>query len=125
MDSFTRPAAIFGKIIVCRIRVIQLSPKLTESALSTSPIEPLSRQPIFSLSRCLSMVLTCSSKTIESFASPQPSAFTEICVGRFVLSRWLVIAAAITVGLYLFPTSFCIISLSNNCKIIVKSKQNT
>ena len=52
------------------------SPKLTESALFTISIELLSRQPIFSLRRCLSIVLTCSSKTIESFARPEPSALT-------------------------------------------------
>ena len=31
--------------------------------------------------------------------SPLPWASTSMCVGRLALSRWLVIAAAITVGL--------------------------
>ncbi len=31
---------------------------------------------------------------------------SKICVGRFALDFWLVIAAAITVGLKRFPTSF-------------------
>ena len=71
-------------------------PRLTDKALSTLIMSVSSRIPIFSRSLFLSSVRTCSSKTIESFASPQPSALTLICVGRLVLNLWLVIAAAIT-----------------------------
>ena len=66
--------------------------------------------PIFSFKRCLSMVRTCSKSTMESFCRPVRSAWSAMCVGRFVLSRWLVMAAAITVGLNRLPTSFCTIS---------------
>lgn len=56
------------------------------------------------------MVRTCSKSTMESFCRPVRSAWSAMCVGRFVLSRWLVMAAAITVGLNRLPTSFCTIS---------------
>ena len=55
-----------------------------------------------SFNRFLSRVRICSKSTTESFASPQLPPFTSMCVGSFVLSRLLVIAAAITVGLCLF-----------------------
>ena len=66
--------------------------------------------PIFSFSLLLSIVLICSAKTTESFFNPQFSELISICVGSFVLFICDVIAAAITVGLYLFPKSFCIIN---------------
>ena len=83
--------------------------ELTESASLTS-MRLSSRCPIFSLRRFLSIVRICSSKTTESLARPKLSAYTFICVGRLVFASRLVMAAAITVGLYLFPTSFCTIS---------------
>ena len=46
------------------------SPKLTDSALSTLCMASLSSSPMRSLRRFLSNVRTCSSRTIESFASP-------------------------------------------------------
>ena len=62
-------------------------------------MELLSSSPMRSFSRLLSNVRTCSRSTMESFASPQEAALSEICVGSLDLSFWLVIAAAITVGL--------------------------
>ena len=41
-----------------------------------------------------------------SFASPDAVALSGMCVGRFAFDCWLVIAAAITVGLNRFPTLF-------------------
>ena len=74
-----------------------------ERASFTRFMEFSSSLPIFSLRRCLSIVRTCSKSTTESFMSPEDPVSTSIWVGRFALSRWLVIAAAITVGLNLFP----------------------
>ena len=73
-------------------------------------MDSASKRPIFSRSRCLSKVRTCSSKMMESLISPEPWAFTAMWVGRLALSFWLVMAAAITVGLNLLPTSFCTMS---------------
>ena len=77
-----------------------------EKAAHERDMELLSSSPMRSFSRLLSNVRTCSRSTMESFASPQEAALSEICVGSLDLSFWLVIAAAITVGLCLFPTSF-------------------
>ena len=54
----------------------------------------------------LSSVLICSRSTTESFASPTRSAWMSICVGRRFLPILEVMAAAITVGENLLPTSF-------------------
>ena len=66
--------------------------------------------PIFSFNLLLSIVLICSAKITESLFNPQVLQSTSICVGSFALLVCDVIAAAITVGLYLFPKSFCIIT---------------
>lgn len=80
-------------------------PKDTYKASLTCFIVRSSKWPIFSFRRRLSIVRICSSRMTEFFASP-PSVCTDMCVGRRALPVWLVIAAAITVGLYLFPMSF-------------------
>ena len=85
------------------------SPILTKSALSIFFITVESKCPIFSLSLFLSIVLICSSKTTESLTSGYLQLSISICVGSFALLIWDVMAAQITVGLYLFPTSFLII----------------
>ena len=85
------------------------SPKLTWIALFTLFITLSSRCPIFSFNRFLSIVLICSSSMMLSFASPALVPGISMCVGNFALPILDVIAAAITVGLYLFPTSFCTI----------------
>lgn len=64
--------------------------------------------PIFSFNLLLSKVLTCSNKTTESLFSPYSSDEISTCVGNLALFICEVIAATITVGLYLFPISFCI-----------------
>ena len=74
------------------------SPKLMDKAWSIWLMELSSSFPVRSLSRRLSMVRICSSRTMESRVSPQLSAFSSICVGNLFFSRLLVIAAAITVG---------------------------
>ena len=81
-----------------------------ESAEFTAFILFVSSSPILSLRRFLSNVRICSRRTIESFARPQLPPPTSICVGSFAFSCWLVIAAAITVGECLLPTSFWTIS---------------
>ena len=73
-------------------------------------MEEVSSFPIRSFSLRLSMVRICSSRTTESLESPQCSADRAMWVGSLDLSFWLVMAAAITVGLNLLPTSFCTIS---------------
>ena len=83
------PAAVVNKLPKAEIPCVSLpqsaytgnffySPKLIEMALSTILIDEVSRLPIFSFNLVLSIVLTCSSKTIESFESPQPAASTFI-----------------------------------------------
>lgn len=86
-----------------------LRPKDIDIASLILFIELSSIVPIFSLSRFLSIVLTCSRSTTLSFASPDASALSGMCVGRFAFDCWLVIAAAITVGLKRLPTLFCTI----------------
>ena len=85
------------------------SPKLIEIASFTLLMDSSPICPIRSLRRCLSIVLTCSSNTTESRSSPQCAADSGMWVGRRALPVCDVIAAAITVGLYLLPTSFCTI----------------
>ena len=51
----------------------------------------------------------CSVKITELFFNPSAPASISLCVGNLFLFVCDVIAAAITVGLYLFPKSFCII----------------
>lgn len=85
------------------------NPKLIIMALSTSLNLLLSNTPILLINRALSIVLICSNNTTESFSKPYVNAFNSICVGNFALLSLLVIAAIITVGLYLLPISFCTI----------------
>ena len=85
-------------------------PKLMDRAWFTWDMEFASRLPIFSRSLRLSMVRICSSSTTESLERPQFLESSSIWVGSLDFSFWLVIAAAITVGLYRLPTSFCTIS---------------
>lgn len=85
-------------------------PKLIVIALFTWLIACGLKHPIFSFSRFLSIVRICSNNTTESFISPQFWAPSWIWVGSFALDCWLVIAAAITVGLNLLPISFCTIN---------------
>ncbi len=66
--------------------------------------------PALSRRRRLSNVRTCSSSTTLSRVRPPVPALMPMWVGRFVLSCLDVIAAAITVGLWRLPTSFCTIS---------------
>ena len=86
------------------------SPKLMDRALLTCDIAPASSEPIFSRRRRLSMVRICSSSTMESLESPQLLQSSSMWVGSLFLSVWLVMAAAMTVGLYRLPMSFCTIS---------------
>ncbi|AAO36973.1 hypothetical protein CTC_02512 [Clostridium tetani E88] len=82
---------------------------LTKSASSTFLISPLVIRPIFSFNLLLSKVLICSRRTTESLFNPYSSEEISTWVGNLALFICDVIAATITVGLYLFPTSFCII----------------
>ena len=95
--------------VACLLVFSAVSPKLIDKASSTLYISLLLRVPIFSFNLFLSRVRICSKSTTESFESPLSSAYSLICVGRFAFEFWLVIAAAITVGLNLFPTLFWII----------------
>ena len=62
------------------------------------------------LEKMLKHARTCSSSTTLSRVRPPVPALMPMWVGRFVLSCLDVIAAAITVGLWRLPTSFCTIS---------------
>ena len=62
--------------------------------------------PMRLISRFLSIVLICSNKMTLFFASPNAHG-SSICVGRRAFPILLVTAAAITVGEYLLPVSFC------------------
>lgn len=84
-------------------------PKLMDNALLIRFITPESTSPIRSFNLLLSMVRICSSNTTEFLERPLRIASISIWVGSLALSFWLVIAAAITVGLYRFPISFCTI----------------
>lgn len=93
------------------VSFIFYKPKLTPKALFILLIIFSSLTcPIFSLSLHLSIVLICSASTIESVFNPHSSELISMWVGILLLPLWDVIAAAITVGLCIFPTSFCIIS---------------
>ena len=72
-------------------------------------VDKIFRQ-IYSFSRFLSNVLICSRSTTEFFTSRYFFALISMCVGSFALFILDVIAAQITVGLCLFPTSFWITS---------------
>ena len=70
----------------------------------------MSRVPIYSRKRRLSIVRICSSRMTESLSSPSTS-FTSVCVGNFAFVCVLpVMAAIMTVGLWLFPISLEMIS---------------
>lgn len=71
-------------------------PKLTTMALSTAPIVFLSILPSRSVSRALSMVLICSSRTIDSVFIK--SAVKDTCVGSAAFVVLPVIAATMVVG---------------------------
>ena len=75
-------------------------------ALSTLVIVPSSSLPIFSRRRDLSMVRICSSRITLSRLRPTLWADSSMWVGSRALPTWLVIAAAITVGLCRLPVSF-------------------
>ena len=80
------------------------------NALSIAGRKRLSRVPIYSRKRRLSIVRICSSRMIESLSSPSTS-FTSVCVGNFAFVCVLpVMAAIMTVGLWLFPISLEMIS---------------
>ena len=87
-----------------------VNPKETKRASLTPDIVLSSKCPIFSFKRTLSIVRICSKRITESFKSPTWLAETSMWVGSFAFDILLVMAAAITVGLYLFPTSFCTMS---------------
>ena len=92
---------------------------LSTIALNPCPVKEYTRDyvtgspsiwQIFSLSLCLSMVRSCSKRITESFTMSQSLAESSTWVGSFALFILDVIAAQITVGLCLFPTSFWITS---------------
>ena len=60
--------------------------------------------------RDLSIVRICSSNMTLSRVSPQLAPVSSMCVGRRAFPVCEVMAAAITVGLWRFPVSFCTIS---------------
>ena len=74
-------------------------------ARSTAARVLLSSLPIYSPSRALSIVLICSSRTVDSVL--RPLVFIVTWVGRVAFVFRLVIAATMVVGLYLLPISFC------------------
>ena len=86
-----------------------LKPRLIKIALSTLLIVFSLSSPMRSLSLRLSSVRICSNKITESFTSPYALLGSSICVGSLALLILLVTAAAIIVGEYLLPTSFCTI----------------
>lgn len=83
------------------------NPRLISRALFTSFITSSGNSPIFSLSLVLSMVRICSSSTTLSLGRQYFSLGSSMCVGSFAFVSREVVAAAITVGLYLLPISFC------------------
>ena len=70
----------------------------------------LSTRPIRSRRRRLSSVRICSSRITESLGRPLPCAASAIWVGSLALPSWEVMAAAMTVGLWRLPVSFCTMS---------------
>ena len=82
------------------------SSRLTINALFTLRMISPSRWHTLSFRRFLSIVRSCSSRTTESLSISYIVAFNSICVGSFALFILEVIAAQITVGLCLLPTSF-------------------
>ena len=77
--------------------------RLMARALSTLAIMWSGISPIYCFNLCLSIVLICSSRIIESLSSLSKS-FTSVCVGSFAfVCVRLVIGATIIVGLCLFP----------------------
>ena len=66
--------------------------------------------PIRSRRRDLSIVRICSSRITLSRVRPQLAPASSMCVGRRALPVCEVMAAAITVGLWRLPVSFCTIS---------------
>lgn len=87
-------------------------PKLTLIARLIFPIVFLFTRQTYSVSRVLSIVRICSSKTMLSWGKPSANIFT--CVGILAFECRLVIAATIVVGLCLFPISFCNMSTGRN-----------
>ena len=83
------------------------NPKLNSSASLICCIISGVSSPIFSLIRLLSMVRICSKSTTESLGKGECSFESSMCVGSLAFVSFDVVAAAIIVGLYLFPTSFC------------------
>ena len=81
----------------------QVSPKLTASAASTAFMVGSSTRPMRSRRRDLSRVRICSSRMMLSRLSPALPSARAMCVGSLALSRRLVIAAAMTVGLWRLP----------------------
>lgn len=86
------------------------NPRLMSNASSTSCIFSSDRYVNFSFSRFLSNVLICSSRITESLSSLYFFFSISTCVGIFALLILPVIAATITVGLYLLPVSFWMIT---------------
>ncbi|GEM_PF-6161396 len=85
-------------------------PRLTNKLWFTRCIISVSKRHTFSFSLCLSMVRICSNKMTESLGKSYSAADRGMCVGSFALFICDVMAAQMTVGLYLLPTSFCMIS---------------
>ena len=74
-------------------------------ARSTAARVLLSSLSMYSPSLALSIVLICSSRTVDSVLSPFAMIFTWVGSVAFVFL--LVIAATMVVGLCLLPISFC------------------
>ena len=69
-----------------------------------------STRPMCSRRRFLSRVRICSNRITESFGKPNCRAANSMCVGSFAFPVWEVMAAAMTVGLWRLPVSFCTMS---------------
>lgn len=99
---------LFCYLIASSFYFYSSKPKLTPRALFILFITVLSLMcPIFSFSLLLSIVLICSVSTTESAFKPLSPVAISIWVGNLFFPVCEVMAAAMTVGLCLFPMSFC------------------
>ena len=86
-----------------------MRPRLTFIALSTSFILAESKEPIFFITRSLSMVRIWSHWMMLGESSPPSPLAVQTSVGYFLLiSFWLVMTATIVRGENLLPMSFWI-----------------
>ena len=107
-EEYVRTYLMFNSNRYGAKKIVHVSknPRDTSNASLTLVIILIGNSPIFSFRRFLSSVRICSSKTTLSLGSPNLPAGSSICVGSFAFPSCDVTAAAIMVGLYLFPTLF-------------------